>query len=98
MVNEDDDDHKAIIVSAIMLLFFSQAVLAWTYMAQRAPSLYAQRIIWEKILETHRTRTAFKWHLRMSPTSFDRLLSFICPSFELDKRMAFLRGGWSYTT
>jgi hypothetical protein len=45
----NDDDDSAIIVSAL-LLFFSQAILLWSYRETRAPSVFTQRMIWDRIV------------------------------------------------
>jgi hypothetical protein len=81
------------IVLPAMLLFFSQALIVWSQREMRVPSLFSQRLIWEEIVDKDKQRAVFKRHLRMSPESFNKLLSYIQPALKIDERMAWLRGG-----
>jgi hypothetical protein len=86
-----NDEDYSILLSAMLL--FSQAVLLWSQRETRAPSMFAQRIIWNQIVEKHSECTAFKRHLQMSLESFNKLLTYIRPSLLIDERMAWLQGG-----
>jgi hypothetical protein len=59
----------------------------------RAPALFDQRLIWDKILKKHSDHAAFKRHLCMSPSSFAKLLSYIRPALKADESQALHRGG-----
>ena len=59
----------------------------------RRCSTFDQRLCWATFVSNHGRRTELKRHLRMSLTSFEKLLTFIRPSLEVDRAMADLRGG-----
>ena len=56
-------------------------------------STFDQWLCWSTFVSNHRGQMELKWHLRMSLTSFEKLLSFIRTSLEVDLSMAQLRGG-----
>ena len=60
---------------------------------QRNPSLFLQRLLWDDVVQRHRGRKAFKQHLRMTPESFNKLLTYVKADLECNNRMAALRGG-----
>ena len=59
----------------------------------RRCSTFDQRLCWSTFVSNHGRRTELKRHLRMSLTSFEKLLTFIRQSLEVDTAMAQLRGG-----
>ena len=59
----------------------------------RRCSTFDQWLCWSTFVSNHGRRTELKRHLRMSLTSFEKLLTFIRPSLEVDTAMADLRGG-----
>ena len=59
----------------------------------RRCSTFDQRLCWSTFVSNHGRRTELKRHLQMSLTSFEKLLTFIRPSLEVDTAMADLRGG-----
>ena len=59
----------------------------------RRCSTFDQRLCWSTFVSNHGGRTELKRHLCMSLTSFEKLLSFIRQSLEVDSAMAQLRGG-----
>ena len=59
----------------------------------RRCSTFDQRLCWSTFVSNHGGRTELKQHLHMSLTSFEKLLSFIRQSLEVDSAMAQLRGG-----
>jgi len=91
MFEEDDDDILYLLVC--LLAFINQAAAVVGSIKERSPSLFEQRIMWEKIIERHAGRFPFKRHLRMEVESFNRLLSMIRPSLEVDEVQAARRGG-----
>ena len=56
-------------------------------------STFDQRLCWSTFVSNHGGQVELKWHLHMSLTSFEKLLSFIRQSLEVDSAMAQLRGG-----
>ena len=56
-------------------------------------STFDQRLCWSTFVSNHGRRTELKQHLRMLLTSFEKLLTFIRQSLEVDTAMAELRGG-----
>lgn len=79
-------------------VFLCTAVCAghWTLCMcreSRNPSLFTQRLNWEAFVATYGDRRDYKRHMRMTRTSFDKLLSFIRNDLEKDQHMAWLRGG-----
>ena len=59
----------------------------------RRCSTFDQWLCWSTFVSNHGRRTELKRHLRMSLTSFEKLLSFIRQSLKVDMAMAQLRGG-----
>ena len=59
----------------------------------RRCSTFDQRLCWSTFVSNHGGRMELKRHLRMSLTSFQKLLSFIRKSLKVDSAMAQLRGG-----
>ena len=59
----------------------------------RNPSLYEQRIAFDSYSERHEQRNTFKRRLRMSKSSFDKLLSFIKEDLMVNETKANMRGG-----
>lgn len=91
---DDNDDY---IILAIQY-FMSVAVAVSTFLvamtrANRNPSLFDQRLKWNNFRTKHGARADFKRQLRMTPASFDRLLSYIRDDLEVNHSMADLRGG-----
>ena len=56
-------------------------------------STFDQRLCWSTFVFSHRRQMELKWHLCMSLSSFEKLLSFIRSSLKVDMAMAELRGG-----
>lgn len=61
--------------------------------AQRAPSLFEQRLEWDAFCHRHATRADFQRHIRMSKLSFDKLLLLIRHDLMVDAIKARCRGG-----
>jgi hypothetical protein len=59
----------------------------------RNPSLFDQRLLWVDFEEKFRYRHDIRSHLRMSHTSFHKLLAWIYNDLTVNERMANLRGG-----
>jgi len=59
----------------------------------RRPSLFDQRLQWADFCARYGTRRDFQRHIRMSPASFKKLLSFIRDDLMVDQEMANIRGG-----
>ena len=59
----------------------------------RRCSTFDQRLCWSTFVSNHSGQMELKWHLRMSLTLFEKLLSFIWKSLEVDSAMVQLRGG-----
>jgi hypothetical protein len=59
----------------------------------REKSVFDQRLDWGKFVRQHGKRQFFKRHLRMTPKSFKKFLSYIIEDIQPDVRMAELRGG-----
>ena len=55
-------------------------------------STFDQRLCWSTFVSNHGRQTELNRHLPMSLTSFEKLLSFIRQSLEVDTAMAQLRG------
>jgi hypothetical protein len=60
--------------------------------------MFEERLLWEKNMEQHGSRTKFKRHLGMSPKSFNKLLSFINSDLEVNKKQSSRRGGFCLPT
>ena len=56
-------------------------------------STFDQWLCWCTFVTHHAGRIELKWHLHMSMSSFDKLLSYIRTSLKVDSDMACLRGG-----
>ena len=56
-------------------------------------STFDQQLCWCTFVSHHAGRIELKWHLCMSMSSFDKLLSYIKTSLEVDSDMAQLQGG-----
>ena len=82
--------HNIKKISQLVLEFDSVLNLSPT--SQRC-STFDQRLCWSTFVSNHGRRTELKRHLRMSLTSFDKLLTIIRQSLEVDTAMAELRGG-----
>ena len=59
----------------------------------RRCSTFDQRLCWSTFVSNHGRQTELKRHLHLSLTSFEKLLTFIRPSLEVDTAMADLQGG-----
>lgn len=90
---QQEDNNVVIVVLLAIFTYISQVVSACTAIIDRNPSLFEQRMLWNRIIERHSGRFPFKRHLRMEVESFDKLLSYIRADLEVDQRMAALRGG-----
>ena len=64
-----------------------------TTRTRRAPSLFEQRLEWDAFCDRHATRADFQRHIRMSKTSFDKLLALIRHDLMVDDIKARSRGG-----
>ena len=62
-------------------------------LTSRRCSTFDQWLCWSSFVSIHGGRMELKRHLRMSLTSFEKLLSFIRKSLEVDSAMVQLRGG-----
>ena len=56
-------------------------------------STFGQWLCWCTFVSHHAGRIELKWHLCMSMSSFDKLLSYIRTSLEVDSNMAQVQGG-----
>ena len=56
-------------------------------------STFNQQLCWCTFISHHAGRIELKWHLHMSMSSFDQLLSYIRKTLEVDSDMAQLQGG-----
>ena len=59
----------------------------------RSPSMFDQRLQWEAFWTKHAGRPDLRRHLRMSDSSFLRLLSLFRDKLEVDRQMGSQRGG-----
>jgi len=59
----------------------------------RSPSMFDQRLQWEAFWTKHAGRPDLRRHLRMSDSSFLRLLSLFRDKLEVDRQMGSRRGG-----
>ena len=82
--------HNIKKISQLVLEFDSVFNLSPT---SRRCSTFDQRLCWSTFVSNHGRQTELKRHLRMSLTSFEKLLTFIRQSLEVDTAMAQLRGG-----
>ena len=57
------------------------------------PSKFQQKLNWERLLEKHKHLPSFRRHLRMSVTSFQKLVDFIRTEVDVDESQAGKRGG-----
>ena len=60
---------------------------------ERNPSFFEQRLNWAEYRDKHEQRGTFKCRLRMSPTSFYKLLELIKDELLVNETMAKPRGG-----
>jgi hypothetical protein len=88
-------DQEELIILAIYLHTLAVAAFFTVFLTteKRNPSLFEQRLSWEKFQRSHRSRQDFQRHLRMNIESFDRLLDLIRHDLEVNNSMAMLRGG-----
>lgn len=85
-------DDRLLLINVL----FNFMLCCYTYVVlneERAPSVFEQRLIWEKIVERHANRFPFKRHLRLKIESFNILLEYIREDLEVDTEMAAKRGG-----
>ena len=68
------------------------SVFNWSPTSRRC-STFDQWLCWSTFVSNHGRRTELKRHLCMLLTSFEKLLTFIGPSLEVDTAMAELQGG-----
>lgn len=92
-VGSDDDEDLLLVAQILTMLLTMNILVLFLLPSNRDPSLFQQRLDWEKFIETHGKRRDFKRHLRMSRKSFDLLLSYIQKDLEANEAMASLRGG-----
>jgi hypothetical protein len=60
----------------------------------RSPSMFEQRLCWEKFTRSDREKKERFWtHLRMSKKSFSKLLHLIRDDIKVNQEMAMRRGG-----
>jgi DDE superfamily endonuclease len=93
---DDDADCQVLLgINNIMMMMISlsMVVLLFMFEGKRDPSIFDQRLNWEKFTTTHSRRKEFRRHLRMSRKSFELLLSYIKDDLQADEKMAALRGG-----
>jgi len=81
----------------VLVATLAGAACAGMFKAPRRPSLFAKRLSWDTLFATHKDQASFKVHIRMSPQSFLKLLSFVCQDLEVNNRMAALRGGGHFS-
>ena len=60
---------------------------------QRNPSMFDDRLNWDEFFMKFGSRKEFTRHVRMSATSFQKLLSYLHPMLDVDNKMARKRGG-----
>jgi hypothetical protein len=61
--------------------------------SRRNPSVFSQRLQWIEFATKHGSHAMFRRHLRMSLSSFEKLLSYISYDLAVDAEFALLRGG-----
>ena len=86
------DDES--MVAGQLLLWYVFAYLAWQKVPrQRTVTPFAQRLYWESFCQHHNAKGTFKRRLRMSHSSFNKLLSLIRDRLEVNTTRAKARGG-----
>ena len=99
-VGSTENERKKIIFGAChhSIKKISQLVSEFNSVFNLSPtsrrcSTFDQWLCWSTFVSNHRGRMELKRHLRMSLTSFEKLLSLIRKSLKVDSAMAQLRGG-----
>jgi hypothetical protein len=87
------NDTDIAVVIAYLIYFYMQECLFNTQGRSRLPALFDDCLDWGRIIARHGTRASFKRHLHMSLSSFNKLLSSICPELEVDILQSSQRGG-----
>ena len=79
--------------SSLVLLYFA-AFLVWKKIPRRRNSSpFAQRLYWQQYSDFHTECGTFKRRLRMSKSSFNKLLGMIRHKLEVNQKRAKSRGG-----
>lgn len=84
------NDDTTLIITTIVILF---GIIANANNQRRSPSNFEQRLMWDRIVETHGSRATFHRHMRMRRESFGKLLSYIRDDLEVSHLQASRRGG-----
>jgi hypothetical protein len=95
--NEVDDTLPAIAVirHVHQMMMVRASIMESTEVAnrRRRPALFDDRLHWSTFLNKFGNRVEFKRHIRVSPSSFNKLVDLLRPSLLVDKNTAELRGG-----
>lgn len=98
--DEDDGDGFAPLLMAYAIWRHMQTMAMaflvhclWFVKEERAPPLFTQRLNWDEFVGIHGDRRDFRRHMRMSLSSFNKLLSYIKEDLQNDEDMAARRGG-----
>ena len=86
-------NEELIVVIAALSATMAALVAAYNYAENRTPSFFDQRLKWDVLLQKYGDQTNFTRHLRMSPSSFNKLLALIRPALKANELQASYRGG-----
>lgn len=91
---DDDTDYLALLgINMVVMIMLPMFYLYFMNEGDRDPSIFDQRLNWNRFTKTHSRRKDFRRHLRMSSKSFKLLLSYLKDDLQADEKMASLRGG-----
>jgi len=96
--NENDEVDDTLPVIAVIrhvhqMMMVRASIMVEVANRRRRPALFDDRLHWSTFLNKFGNRVEFKRHIRMSPSSFNKLVDLLRPSLLVDKNMAELRGG-----
>jgi hypothetical protein len=86
-----DGDTTAVV--AYMIYYFMREYLFNDVREDRVAAFFDDRLDWNRIVQRHGSRAAFKRHLRMSQSSFNKLLSYIPHDLKVNQVQGTQQGG-----
>jgi hypothetical protein len=87
--NNKEDETAIIVATAVVAILYTTV----PEKEKRVASVFDQCLCWNRFTGTHGHRCIFTRHVRMTLTSFTKLLGYIHDSLLVDRDMASLRGG-----